>query len=67
MAISINIPLVIYLTARTERTHPEMQFKAVFEGGRAGNLRNSKRKLRIFEAQPDFPYSYKKKRVALTS
>ena len=38
LAISRNIPLGIYLTARKERTHPEMLFKAVFEGGRVGKF-----------------------------
>ena len=35
-----------------ENSLPEVQFKIVFKDGRAGNLRNSTPKLRIFEAQP---------------
>ena len=34
LTISINICLEIYLTVQEESFHPEMQFKAIFEGGR---------------------------------
>ena len=43
---------------------PKCNFKLSLKGGGGANLRNSTLKLRIFEAQPDFLYSYKKKRVA---
>ena len=33
LAISRNIHLEIYLTVRKESFHPEMQFRAIFEGG----------------------------------
>ena len=38
LTISINICLEIYLTVQEESFHPEIQFKAFFEGGRGRKL-----------------------------
>ena len=44
--------------------HPEIQFKAAFEGGR-GRKFEYHTKLRIFVAQSDYLCSYKKKACTL--
>ena len=63
--ISINICIETCLTVRRKLylSRNVSYLKVTFEGVGEGNLRNIVSKLRIFEDQPDFLYSYKKKSV----
>ena len=55
-----NILPTIYLTFQKESFNLEMQFKAIFVGCGAVNLRRIRLKLRIIESQKNLRYSYKK-------
>ena len=58
----LNIHGRIYLTVQKEIFHPEIQFKAVFVGGRGRKFEKKQVEvLRIIEAQYNLWYSYIKK------